>query len=342
MPSHADSYGLIPPFKIIALIGANGQIGSRILNALLSTKHHTFDIRAFIPPDTSLPEEQIPQNHSNVTVKEVDLTRASRQKLAEDFRGVDAVVVALNGDALKAQPTIQDAAADAKVKRFYPSEFGMHNIYRKPGDPWGYIHPAWNLKAEMNELALLHPAIRSGAMSYTMIGCGDFYNQDREKVWCPWTQSPQDVGSHYTIHVIGDPDAEADYTHLDDFATFLVATLLEPAKSENQDLNVVSDTISHRKIGELLEKFSGRKVELDVKGLEEMEKVIEDPGRAPKELTESAFPVDFWHLVKGLQGMGRFVRPKSQIHNGRFAGVKETTFEGYFRQRFGSIEESKL
>ena len=63
-----------------------------------------------------------------------------------------------------------------------------------------------------------------------MIGCGEFYNQDREKVWCPRTQS-QDAVERYIIHVIGDPYAETNYTHLEDFANFLVSTLLEPAKS---------------------------------------------------------------------------------------------------------------
>lgn len=73
---------------------------------------------------------------------------ASRSELAKDLEGVDAVVSALNGSALEAQATIQDAAADTGVKRFYPSEFGFHQIYRKPNDPMGYIHPAWNLKAQ--------------------------------------------------------------------------------------------------------------------------------------------------------------------------------------------------
>jgi hypothetical protein len=58
------------------------------------------------------------------------------------------VISALNGPALETQGTIQDAAADAGVQRFYPSEYGFHQIYRKPDDPMGYIHPAWNMKAQ--------------------------------------------------------------------------------------------------------------------------------------------------------------------------------------------------
>ncbi|KAI2486254.1 NAD-binding protein [Pyrenophora tritici-repentis] len=157
-----------------------------------------------------------------------------------------------------------------------------------------------------------------------MIGCGNFYNQEREKVWCPWTQHPNLVDK-YIVHVIGDPDAEADYTHLDDFANFLVATLLKPQKSENQYLNVVSDTISHAKIVGLLRMYTGKEVQLDVQSVEAMHK--------------SAFPVDFWYLVKGLQGLGESVRPKSQIHNDLFEGVRYTPFEWYFKQRFGKGEK---
>lgn len=181
-------------------------------------------------------------------------------------------------------------------------------------------------------------------MSFTMIGCGDFYNQDREKTWCPWTQSPDSLPDDcYTLHVIGDPAAEADFTHLDDFAAFLVATLLEPEKSHNQFLNVVSDTISHNKIKKLLESYSGKQVKLDVRGIEEMHKVWEGGPESVEEekLKDSAFPVDFWFLVKGMQGSGKFVRPKSQIHNDLFPGVRRTTIELYFKERFGK-RDAKL
>ena len=146
--NHADNYGITPPYKTIALFGANGQIGDRILNALLNTVRHEFEIIAFIPPNSQL---QTGQNAKNVSTKTFDLTKIKREELTSELQGVDAVVSALNGKALEIQSTIQDAAADAGVKRFVPSEYGMHHIYRKPGDPKGYIHPAWNTK---NEYAL--------------------------------------------------------------------------------------------------------------------------------------------------------------------------------------------
>ncbi|KAH7366654.1 hypothetical protein BKA66DRAFT_561740 [Pyrenochaeta sp. MPI-SDFR-AT-0127] len=263
----------------IALFGANGQIGERILQALNSSNQHSFKTVAFIPP------------HSNIQ------QRATRDNLATDLEGVDAVVSALNGPALEAQGTIQDAAADAGVKRFHPSEYGLHQIYRKPNDPMGLCSSC---------RAVNHPATRSGKMSFTMISCGDSYNQAREKVWCPWTQPPNAVDKN-TIHVIGNPDAGADYTHMNDFANFLVATLVKPAKSENQYLNMVSDTISHSSIAKLLEKYSDKKTDLNVQ--------------------------DEHAIHKETQGKGEFVRPKSQIQNGIFPDLKVTSFQRYFQER---------
>ncbi|KAJ4399600.1 hypothetical protein N0V91_009344 [Didymella pomorum] len=93
MSSHADNYRLPSAFGTIALLGANGQIGDRIFNAQVSSKHKDFKIIAFAPPGSE------------------------SQQLAQDLEGVDATT-ALNGSALEAQGTIQDAAADAGVQRF--------------------------------------------------------------------------------------------------------------------------------------------------------------------------------------------------------------------------------
>jgi nucleoside-diphosphate-sugar epimerase len=231
-------------FETVALFGAGGQIGRNILEALVTCKKTRF--KRVVCFDKSASGIALFSDESNVTVKEIDLANVSKAELAKDLEGIQAVVSALNGPALEAQPKIQDAAADAGVKRFYPSEYGMHHIYRKPAGPgsgsdWGYVHPMWDKKSQLNEACLKHPAVDSGAMTYTLIGCGDFYNQDREKTWCPWTQAPEDVGEQYTFHVIGDVDAKVDYTHLYDFAQYLVATLCEPGKSENQELNFPSD-----------------------------------------------------------------------------------------------------
>ena len=73
-----------------------------------------------------------------------------------------------------------------------------------------------------------------------------------------------------------------------------------------------------------------------MQGEEAMHRVWEDPSKSPREHTESAFPVEFWYMVKETQGKGLFLRPKSQIHNDMFPEFMATPFEGYFKARFGS------
>lgn len=122
----------------IAVFGASGQLGTAILNALLNDQTlHTIQIispgtKSKVRSDTDIP---------NLSTKVVDLTTISRKELAEVLAGVDVIVSALNGKALEAQGLIQDAAWDVGVKRFYPSEYGMHHVYRKPGGTYGYIYP---------------------------------------------------------------------------------------------------------------------------------------------------------------------------------------------------------
>ena len=122
----------------IAVFGASGQLGTAIVNALLNDQ--TLDTIQIISPGAKS-KVRLDTDIPNLSTKVVDLTTISRKELAGELAGVDVIVSALNGKALEAQGLIQDAAWDAGVKRFYPSEYGMHHVYRKPGDTYGYIHP---------------------------------------------------------------------------------------------------------------------------------------------------------------------------------------------------------
>ncbi|KAL4901037.1 hypothetical protein BDW74DRAFT_187894 [Aspergillus multicolor] len=318
----------------IALFGSSGQIGQAMLRALLSTTSH--DI---ISIDHPASEDKVKEIDVDSEAKKrlktvgVDLLKASTDEIASTLDGVEVVVSALNGKALTAQSKIQDAADKAGVRRFFPSEYGMHHIYRDEKGR-GVLHPTWNMKEEANNNALHHPAIAAGRMTYTLIGCGDFYNQDREPVWCPWTQ--RDVPS-YTLHILGDADAKVDFTHIDNLAAFLVAAIDNPGVSENKSLNIVSDRLSYNELAALLEKYSKKEVEKVVYPIEAMHRAWKDPHDIPEEVKgKSAFPDDFWMLVKGMQGSGRFWRPPGQVHNDLFPDLKVMTFERYFQSRFAS------
>lgn len=127
----------------IALFGATGQLGTAILNTLLTDP--TLTILQLIPPATKS-QPQVRPETTHLSTRTVDVTTISRGDLARELRGVDVVISTLNGKkALEAQAVIQDAAWDAGVRRFFPSEFGFGMVYRLPGDEYGYgyLHPVF-------------------------------------------------------------------------------------------------------------------------------------------------------------------------------------------------------
>ncbi|KAL3473685.1 hypothetical protein BJX99DRAFT_248763 [Aspergillus californicus] len=321
----------------VAIFGSTGQIGRSILRALLTTTSREV-IQVVRPASVSKANDISirPEQQQRLRTVALDPLQASTDEIATALQGVEIVVSALNGQALTAQGKIQDAADKAGVKRFYPSEYGLHHIYTDEKG-YGHLHPTWNMKAEANRNALHHPAIAAGRMSYTLIGCGDFYNQDREATWCPWTQ--RDLPS-YTLHILGDADAKVDFTHIDDLGAFLVATIESPDLSENKSLNVVSDHLSYNELATLLEKYSRKKVEKVVYPIEAMHRAWRDPEDIPEAVRgKSTFPDDFWMLVKGMQGLNRFWRPPGEVHNELFPQVQLTTFDKYFAYRFDERNE---
>lgn len=125
-------------YKTVALFGANGNIGNPILHALTACKKRSFTIRAFIPPKSTL---KYSGGGGDITTFSPDLASVSTQELAPFLEGVDVVVSAVGSALLPRQHVIQDAAAQAGVRRFYISEFGMQQVLRLPGVEVGVVHP---------------------------------------------------------------------------------------------------------------------------------------------------------------------------------------------------------
>ncbi|KAJ5115008.1 NAD(P)-binding protein [Penicillium alfredii] len=343
------------PFKTVALFGANGQVGNRVFKALIRCKGPEFSVIAFVSPNSSF--NLMDYGDINATVKRVDLNHVARDDLVAILADakVDVVISALGGQIIAKQCVIQDAAAKAGVKRFYPSEFGMHQVAWLP-DEGAYLDPVsdvdldlkaissslsnntkiWALKIKCFEDAIRHPAIKSGQMSYTVIGCGEFYDAPGEPLLCPWLEKDESISKGgYSIQCVGDPDAKMDYSSLTDIANFVVATLRHPERSENRILGFRSDHITYNEIARLLQKYSGKPAKINITSVDQMRAILKDPSSAPKELLRgSTFPVDFWMILRHVQGQGVFWRPPGLLHNDLFPEVKPVSVEEYFRNLF--------
>ena len=99
----------------VLLIGAGGNLGPTILDALTSDSRFTVSILTRTSSKSTFP--------SHLTIHRVNDDYPESQLLSA-FKGQDAVVVAISRLSAHKQKDFIDAAVKAGVKRFVPSEFG--------------------------------------------------------------------------------------------------------------------------------------------------------------------------------------------------------------------------
>ncbi|KAF5010289.1 hypothetical protein FDECE_3539 [Fusarium decemcellulare] len=142
--------------KNVAIAGATGSAGSKILRALIDSGK--FDVTVIArKPSSSLP--------SDAKVKVVDFD--SSEALFDAFKGQDAVIdVTMSPDAAMPLRMI-DAAVEAGVKRFIPSEFSLD-----PQNAAGRAVPVYMFKNQV--IDRLKELAAANKMTFTSISNGAF------------------------------------------------------------------------------------------------------------------------------------------------------------------------
>jgi hypothetical protein len=100
--------------RFLTSLSGSGNIGSPLIDALL---HASFTVTAITRIGST---GQFPPS---VIVHRLDLS--SRSALVAALQGQDAIVSILSRYAIESQPLIIDAAIEAGVSRFIPSDFGI-------------------------------------------------------------------------------------------------------------------------------------------------------------------------------------------------------------------------
>ena len=108
--------------NIIMVAGATGNLGAKIVDALLN---HGADVRALVRLECS--DEKIKMlRERGVKVFQVDMLNAD--EISKACAGVDCVVSALSGlrdVVIDLQKTLLDSAVKAGVPRFIPSDYSL-------------------------------------------------------------------------------------------------------------------------------------------------------------------------------------------------------------------------
>ena len=187
---------------IIAVAGGTGDLGGRIINALLE---RGAEVRALVRPSAGT-EKVSALEQRGVTVIKVDLL---------DIAGLtEACVSALQGlhDVIvDAQSILFDAALAAGVPRFIPSDFSSDFTKLTPGDNRNF-----DLRREFNDYLDTKTAIRG-----TSILNGAFAELLTYNI-------PMLNFKNKSIGYWESPDWRVDFTTMNDTAAYTAAAALDP------------------------------------------------------------------------------------------------------------------
>jgi uncharacterized protein YbjT (DUF2867 family) len=235
----------MPPIKKVVLVGANGDLGPVILEALAAAG---FDVTVFVRASSSSKLPDSVTSLPNVSSKAVDDDFAI-PSLTEALKGQDAVVSCFRVTGrLQQHLRLAYAAASAGVRRFVPSDFGSCDskhpdalrrlqIYREKV----------KVQERCQELAREFP----DTFTWTSVVCGHFFD------WGLSTGFLHFFLDRREAYFLDGGDIPTSMSTLPRVADATVRLLQRPDATANRTLYVQSFSLTQRQLLASLEKATG-------------------------------------------------------------------------------------
>ena len=285
---------------VIALAGATGDLGGRILERLV---RRGADVRAIVRPDVPEPKAR------RLTALGARVVRADpmdRRAMTEALAGSACVVSALNGlrDVIvERQGVLLDAAVRAGVPRLIPSDYAADFTRVPPGDNRNFdLRREFMLRADHARIEVT--SVLNGAFM-DMLGAEMPIIQSRIHRVLYWRSADQPL----------------DFTMKDDVAAYTAAVALDG--STPRFLRIAGDTLTVRELAAVMTEVTGERFRtLRAGGLRTLGLMIRvaklvAPGR------DATFPP--WQGMQYLRDMFSGRGKLDSLDNGRYPDVRFTT-----------------
>jgi nucleoside-diphosphate-sugar epimerase len=280
--------------------GATGNLGGRIVRALLD---RGASVRALVRHGTANDRAERLRK-LGVTVAPVDLSNASEVRAA--CSGAHCVVSALQGlrDVLVgAQTFLLDAAIEAGVPRFIPSDYSIDFTKFPSGE-----NRNLDLRREF------HEHLKQTPISATTIFNGAFADMLTG-------QMPLILFKLHRVLYWGNADQLMDFTTMDDTASFTASAALDP--STPRFLRIAGDQLSARSLAAVASDVTGEKFRLLRAGgmgtLGLLIKIARALGPGEREL----YPA--WQGMQYMRNMFDGRAKLEPLDNDRYPGIRWTT-----------------
>ncbi|KAH7102522.1 NAD(P)-binding protein [Auriculariales sp. MPI-PUGE-AT-0066] len=227
-------------FSSFAVAGGAGSIGAFITSELLA-------LGARVTVLSSKPVE-VPTG-----VKLAIVDYANKDILVAAIKGAEVVVSAVSGPGMAHQPLLVQAAKEAGVKHFVPSEYGMRTVDLPKESRTGVVREKLKVQRLLQEVGL----------PYTLYYVGLFSD---------WFFVPP-FGFDFT---------NKKFSIVGDIGYFIAYTLTHLAKSrlENQPLAVEGEKLTLNQVVEILQEVREEKYEVTHTSVEDAEQAVKEKGDA--------------------------------------------------------------
>jgi len=218
-------------FKKVIVVGAGGNVGVPILNALIQSGK--FDLTVLARPTSSYTAPS--------GVKLVKASFEDHQGLVDAFKGQEAAVFTFGDlpNIAKNSQLLIDAAIDAGVKRVLPSEYGG-DLSNSPGKDQQIFGGKQAVNAYLREKA------DQGKITYTNIATGPFFDWGIQVGFAGFDVKEKKVT------FIDDGQRKFNGTTIGSIGDAVVGVLSNPAATENKYLRVHDFFVTQREINDIL------------------------------------------------------------------------------------------
>ncbi|KAL7272794.1 hypothetical protein RUND412_004381 [Rhizina undulata] len=223
--------------KNVALIGATGNLGPYILSALRASSYHvTVLTRAGSATRQCLPAD----------VKVVTVDYDNHASVVEALRGQDALVASIASAALGLQKKIIDAAVEAGVKRYIPSEFGSDTRNEKTSK-------LAVCKAKVDIREYLEALAKEGKIEWSGVVNGALLEWGLRVCFLGFNKVAK------AAKIFDGGDRQFSTSKLADVGRAVVGILAHPAETRNRLVYVHSAVVTQNQLLAIYEKQTGEK-----------------------------------------------------------------------------------
>lgn len=234
--------------KKVILVGATGNLGPSILTALKASALET----TILTREDSLTSRAPPEDTKVLTAD-----YKSVSSLAAAFAGQDAVISTIASSALPEQQALIDAAIQAGVKRFIPSEFGSNVTNEK----------TQKLSVFAGKMAVVnYLKKKEGDITWSALLNGPFFDWGL-KVGFLGVDIPNKKAT-----LFDGGNKPFSTTTLSDVGQSVVGILTHPEETKNRYVFVQSTVLTQNKLLAAAEKATGQKFVIEHQNTEEIER----------------------------------------------------------------------